>query len=101
MECGAISHTVLYLQVLFGCCVIENIEVAHLILVAWPEIQENTDEMQNVSGNIRKTCPCNIHILKKVQVGNNREMKEIPTPQTEGWEKTKMTLRYLYQENIT
>ena len=23
--------------------------------------------------------------------------KEIPTPQTEGWEKTKMTLRYLYE----
>ena len=29
-----------------------------------------------------------------------RSQKEIPTPQTEGWEKTKMTLRYLYQENI-
>ena len=25
--------------------------------------------------------------------------KGIPIPQTEGWEKTKITLRYFYQEN--
>ena len=31
-----------------------------------------------------------------------RNQTEIPTPQTEGWvKKTKMTLRYLYQENIS
>ena len=30
-----------------------------------------------------------------------RNQKEIPTPQTEGWEKNKMTFRYLYQENIS
>ena len=30
-----------------------------------------------------------------------RNQIEIPTPQTKGWEKTKMTLMYLYQENIS
>ena len=43
-------------------------------------------------------------ILEKVQVGNDQEWrnkKEIPTPQTEGWEKTKLIPRYLYQENIS
>ena len=28
-----------------------------------------------------------------------RNQKEIPTPKTEGWGKTKLALRYLYQEN--
>ena len=31
-----------------------------------------------------------------------RNQEEIPTPQTDGWEKLKMTLTmYLYQENIS
>ena len=30
-----------------------------------------------------------------------RNQKEILTPLTEGWEKTKKTLTYLYQENIS
>ena len=40
---------------------------------------------------------------EKVQVSNDKEIaqSEIPTPQTEGWATTKMTLRYLYQENIS
>ena len=53
---------------------------------------------------MRKTCPCIEYTLKKVKVSNDQEMKfetEIPTPQTEGWEKPKMTFRYLYQENIS
>ena len=35
-------------------------------------------------------------------IGKWRNQKEIPTPQTEGWEKqyNKMTLKYLYQENM-
>ena len=38
-----------------------------------------------------------------VEVGNDQEMAQSekkPTPFSEGWEKTKMTLRYLYQQNI-
>ena len=30
-----------------------------------------------------------------------RNQKEIPVPQTEEWEKTKMTLIHLHQENIS
>ena len=42
--------------------------------------------------------------FEKVHIGNDRKWRnqeEIPTPQTEGWEKTKVTLRYFYQENIS
>ena len=41
---------------------------------------------------------------RKVQVGNDRKwrnQKEIPTPQTEGWEKIKMTLRYFQTERLS
>ena len=34
---------------------------------------------------------------EKIQVGNDQEMAQ---SERKGWEKTKMTLRYLYQENI-
>ena len=38
---------------------------------------------------------------KKAMIRKWRNQKEIPTPKTEGWEKPKLTLRYLYQENIS
>ena len=37
--------------------------------------------------------------FEKVQVGNDQEMAQSErslTPKTEGWEKTQLTLRYLY-----
>ena len=38
----------------------------------------------------------------KVKVGNDQEKvkKEIPTLKKPRWEKTKITIRYLYYENI-
>ena len=45
-----------------------------------------------------------VMVKKKVQVGNDQEMAQSEGNShsiNQGWEKTKMTLRYLNQENIS